>query len=113
MLENVRKHPKTSENTPKNPKYLKIPQNNPKYVLQDYRGIGGRAPLPPKPEAYKWVLLSIAVHVDIVTRGWRARERTQFTYFKRLSYVSRIIRYSFRWLRYHPANNPDLGLRST
>ena len=31
--------------------YLKIPQNAPKYVLQDYRGISWRAPLPPIPEA--------------------------------------------------------------
>ena len=27
----------------------KIPQNTPKYVLQDYRGVGGRALLPAKP----------------------------------------------------------------
>ena len=32
------------------PKYLKISQNAPKYVLQDYRGVGWRAPLPTKPK---------------------------------------------------------------
>ena len=30
------------------PKCPKTPRNPPKYVLQDYRGVGGRARLPPK-----------------------------------------------------------------
>ena len=38
------------------PEFLKIPQNVPKYVLQDYRGISGRASLPPIAKALAEVI---------------------------------------------------------
>ena len=37
--------PKTRNNIPK---HLKTPENTLKHVLQDYRGVGGHADLPPK-----------------------------------------------------------------
>ena len=54
----IQKCPKIPPKNKKRPKILlndqqcpKIPQNAPNYVLQDYRGISGRADLPPIPEA--------------------------------------------------------------
>ena len=58
--------PKIIKNAPKCPK---IPQSTSKYleitqiyVLQDYQGFGGRAKLPPKPEA-------LASGVTLTARG--------------------------------------------
>ena len=62
------------------PKCPKTPRNPPKYVLQDYRGVGGRARLPPKPESlisgqfdlpYRTVplrYLNVGIKIDEVTR---------------------------------------------
>ena len=52
--QNAPKCPQNTQkkNMPQNTSnYLRIPQHAPKYVLQDYRGVGRRAHLPPKPEA--------------------------------------------------------------
>ena len=54
----ARKCPEISHKTSK---HLKTPENTPKYVPQDYRGIGGRAHLPPKPES----LTKARAHVSL------------------------------------------------
>ena len=43
-----------------------MPQNTPKYVLKDYRGVGGRAHLPPIPEALTAGHPTLAGHLTIV-----------------------------------------------
>ena len=60
MPQNGQKHPKMPQNTSS---YLKILQNAPKYVIQDYRGVGWRAYVPPIPEA-------LGASVPWIPGGW-------------------------------------------